>query len=412
MLCQFTFENFKSYRDETTFDFQAVEDVTEFPETLIRTEKGTPLLPVSVVYGPNGGGKSNLLDALICAISLVEMPILNLSSDFEKDSPSRIGSKSLTPFAFDPASAEKPTSFQLYFRTGAHEFRYCLSILQETIFAESLHRKKLGGIRTSTIFERTGGKITLGTSLRKEGVSREVNPKLPYLSFLTITYHFPVIREVQGCFESCLPLYPNLFYFALDGKLLRRKKGEKIDEFNQRKKRIVSALNSMAIDIDDFRVEKDQTYTSHLTGEKRYELPLGEESDGTQKILGILPFLLTALDCGGLVIADELDAKLHPKLLRYLVSLFTNPEINRKGAQLLFTSHDLSIMKSDVFRRDEIWFSALGKNRSSEIYSLYDLRNEEDQHVSADEAFDKRYLEGRYGADPYLRQMLSWEAAP
>ena len=101
-----------------------------------------------------------------------------------------------------------------------------------------------------------------------------------------------------------------------------------------------------------------------------------------------------ALKEGRLVIVDELDAKLHPKLLRYVIRLFTNPEINKNGAQLLFTSHDMSTMKNSIFRRDEIWFAALNSENSSEVYSL---------------SYDKQYLEGRYGADPYLRNMLSWE---
>ena len=105
--------------------------------------------------------------------------------------------------------------------------------------------------------------------------------------------------------------------------------------------------------------------------------------------------------------SDELDAKLHPKLLRYIVSLFKNPKLNTKGAQLLFTSHDLTTMKNSVFRRDEIWFAALNKEHSSEIYSLYELRQEDNTRVKSTAAYDKQYLEGRYGADPYLSNMLN-----
>ncbi len=89
--------------------------------------------------------------------------------------------------------------------------------------------------------------------------------------------------------------------------------------------------------------------------------------------------------------------------------MFTDPSINKHGAQLLFTSHDMSTMKNDGFRRDEIWFAALNKDHSSEIYSLYEIRREDGKHVNADAAYDKQYLEGRYGADPYLRAMMEWE---
>ena len=105
-----------------------------------------------------------------------------------------------------------------------------------------------------------------------------------------------------------------------------------------------------------------------------YELPFSSESDGTRKLFAALPVILMALKEGRLVIVDELDAKLHPKLLRYVIRLITNPEINRKGAQLLFTSHDISTMKNSIFRRDEIWFAALDSDNSSERYSLSELR--------------------------------------
>lgn len=103
---------------------------------------------------------------------------------------------------------------------------------------------------------------------------------------------------------------------------------------------------------------------------------------------------------------DELDAKLHPKLLRYVISLFKNPAINKNGAQLLFTSHDMSTMKNTVFRRDEIWFAAENEKHQREIYSLYEIRREDNERVNNTAAYDKQYLEGRYGADPYLQNML------
>ena len=109
---------------------------------------------------------------------------------------------------------------------------------------------------------------------------------------------------------------------------------------------------------------------------------------------------------------DELDAKLHPKLLRYVIAMFKNPKINQNGAQLIFTSHDVTTMRNTVFRRDEIWFAAENDNHESEIYSLYEIRREDNERVNNTAAYDKQYLEGRYGADPYLRNMLTggdWE---
>ena len=110
---------------------------------------------------------------------------------------------------------------------------------------------------------------------------------------------------------------------------------------------------------------------------------------------------------GGILLIDELDAKLHPKLLRYVISLFKNRNVNKKGAQLLFTSHDMTTMKNTVFRRDEIWLAAENERHESEIYSLYEIRRENNERVNSTAAYDKKYLEGRYGADPYLTNMLA-----
>ena len=131
------------------------------------------------------------------------------------------------------------------------------------------------------------------------------------------------------------------------------------------------------------------------------------QSDGTKKMIAALPVLMVALQEGRTVVVDELDAKLHPKLLRYVIQMFKNPELNKKGAQLLFSSHDLTTMKNTIFRRDEIWFAAMNDNHESEIYSLYEFRQEDNTRVKSTAAFDKQYLEGRYGADPYLSNMLT-----
>lgn len=397
MLCQFSFQNFKSYKDETTFDLQATA-ISEFEESIIKREKCSNLLPVSVIYGPNGGGKSNLLQALACLITTVVKPIHDLGNTREdiivqQGFPAK-------PFLYDKDSVEEPIEYRIFFRKGDYEYRYYLATRKDEIFAETLDRKTLGGKKPAQIFYREGESITLGPTLSKEGVNTKVNEKMPYLSFLAINYNIPVIAEVQEWFESCIirsygnPIVEMEVMFSEDANV---------------KKQIVTLLNDMGIDIEDYRFDNDenQLFLKRTIAGKSYELSLNEESDGTRKLIAALPAILIALQEGRLVIIDELDAKLHPKLLRYVISLFKNPKVNKNGAQLLFTSHDMSTMKNTVFRRDEIWFAALNEMRSSEIYSLYEIRHEDNERVKSTAAFDKQYLEGRYGADPYLQNMLS-----
>ena len=225
---------------------------------------------------------------------------------------------------------------------------------------------------------------------------------MPYLSFLAINYNIPVIAEVQKWFESCvIRNYANQI----------TEKSILLSDDPKFKNRFITAINDMGIDITDYAFDKEenQFYLKRTINSQIYPLPFTNESEGTRKIFATLPIIMYALIEGRLIIVDELDSKLHPKLLKYIVSLFTNREINKKGAQLLFTCHDMSILKNDVFRRDEIWFAALDENHSSEIYSLYDIRKEDGKRVNHTAAYDRQYLEGRYGADPYLKTMLSWE---
>ena len=396
MLCQFTFKNFKSYKDETVFDFQAAA-LPEFKETLITAKAAPDLVPVSAVYGPNGGGKSNLLQALSCVISTIVKPVHELGKNRQ---PLILQQKvDAVPFLFDDVSADEPTEFRLFFLVGSNMYCYYIALKDDEVIYESLTRKSVTGKKTADIFDREKDKITLGYSINKKSINTNVNPKMPYLSFLAINYDIPEISEVMTWFESCIiRSYANPM---VEHQIML----EKYDEY---KNQFIRALNDMDIDIMDYRYDEEskQLYMKRKLGKKEYELTFTEESDGTRKLIAALPVILLALREGRLVIIDELDAKLHPKLLRYVILLFKNKEINRHGAQLLFTSHDMSTMKNTVFRRDEIWFAADNEAHESDVYSLHEMRSEDGSRIKNTATYDKQYLEGRYGADPYLQNML------
>lgn len=397
MLCQFTVENYRSYRKKTTFDFQAVA-ISEFKDTLIQTENGRKFLPVSVIYGPNGGGKTNLLRALACVVTMVVSPVVEIGKNrveyfFQNKT-------DYEPFLFNDKSKKKPTSFEIYFRTFKNEYRYFISVYDDEIVEEQLYWKSFSGKKPGMIFERRANNIELGMSIDKKSISKSVNPKMPYLSFLAINYNIDVINDVVIWFESCIIRNYANAKTEHDIVVFQDKKGNDS---------VINALQSMDINIDKYWYNEDDKnfYTRRTIDGKEYELKFVDESEGTKKLVSILPLLIMALNQGRLVVMDELDAKLHPKLLKFVIEMFKDKKINKYGAQLVFTSHDMSTMKNTVFRRDEIWLSALNSNHESEIYSLYDIRREDNEHVNSTAAYDKQYLEGRYGADPYLRNMLS-----
>ncbi|SFY10069.1 ATP/GTP-binding protein [Ruminococcus sp. XPD3002] len=399
MLCQFTFKNYKSYRDETILDMQAVSS-QGFEHSLLPDGNKQEMLPVAAIYGPNAEGKSNVLDALKCLHSLVVSPILL----FRGQTTAR--TMNCVPFLFDEKTPEEPTEFEIFFIPDAEfEYRYQISVQKGKIVEENLYRRKLApNSRISTLFERSDGEIKLGASIRKQSINTEVNEQMPYLSFLAINYKIEPINIATKWFEMCIiKNYVNPYE---EMQLVMR-----ADEVS--KKKLVEFLVDVGITISGIQFEKkDDEHVDilcdHTINNHTYQLHLSDESDGTQKLFNVLPLVIIALTEGRLLVWDELDAKLHPKLLRFLIMLFKNPEINQHKAQLIFTSHDISTMKSSVFRTDEIWFAYKKDNEASDLYSLYELRDENGNRIGPNTAYDKQYLEGRYGADPYFRNMMEW----
>lgn len=411
MLCEFIVQNFKSYRDETVFDMQAA-NIEEFADTLIPGpgQNFSSLLPVSAIYGPNGGGKSNLFEALSFLLSLVMRPIAtsrNIGNPF-----GMFYAGEAQPFRLDDQSEDQPINFGITFRTDLAEYSYQISIKNGQILEESLYRVKVPckRKRDALLFVREGDTITVGTSLNRAN-TRDVNSSIPYLSFLGINYNFLEIMDVVQWFSNCCII--NYSFLASDQRL-----STFLDEA-EIKKQTLHLLQVMDIPIVDYDFQEltttdgkklTQMETVHRLHGKEYKLSIEDESDGTCKILSIMPALLTTLAKGGVLLVDELDSKLHPQLLRFLIKLYADPEINTFHSQLIFTCHDISIMKNEIFRRDEIWFAARDEESVSRIWSLYEIRDEKGTPVKNTAAYDKQYLEGRYGADPYLRRMLDWGA--
>lgn len=404
MLCQFTFKNFKSYKNETVFDMQAVSS-QGFTDSLLRSGNDSKTyLPVSVIYGPNAGGKSNILEALTCVNALVMTPVLILKN--KQIYNLRVN---ITPFLFNDTSPNEPTEFELYFRPNdEYEYKYLVKVFSGKIIEECLYRRKTKPkSRISMLFERDSDGITLGPSINKASINKDVNAQMPYLSFLYINYKLESIALAVSWFEKCIIRnYANSF---AENRLI-------MGEGETFKKRLISLMNDVGIDISDFEfIEKSSDDNSvdiffeHTVNGQKYKLNIMQESNGTQKLFNVLPLVIIALSEGRLLVFDELDAKLHPKLLKFIIMLFKNPEINTHNAQLLFTSHDISTMKSSVFRTDEIWFACKLDDESSDLYSLYEMRDESGNHIQPSAAFDKQYLEGRYGADPYFQNMMEWK---
>ena len=403
MLCQFSVKNYKSIRDQITFDMQAAA-ISEHTDRIIKDSDEQLFLPVSAIYGPNGGGKSNVLEALQTLGTMVLRPVhatkQNRTTDY------KFNRYPVKPFIFSEEGKNNPTEFEIFFRTELAEYRYVLHTREDVVVYECLDRVKMETGRKSALFQRKGEEISLRGVLAKLKISEGMSKNLPLLSYLGITYmNNEVIKDAINWFEYGIDFlnYGNPF------EELRTA----IASSDEIKKLVLDMIKEMDLDIENFRVEEHENnqieiFTQHNVDGYKAELTLSEESSGTKKLFGLLPFIANSLVNGTTLVIDELDAKIHPVLLRYVIMLFNNMETNRHGAQLVFTSHDLSTMNSEVFRRDEIWFVAKGNNQNSRLYSLVEFKTGNGEVVRKDAKYDKQYLEGKYGADPYLRKIIDW----
>ena len=403
MLYQFTFKNFKSYKNETVFDMQA-ENIDEFSESLIESGSGKKVLPTSVIYGPNGGGKSSVLEALVCIISIIVNPIILLkqrNTIFDKTE-FAFYSK-CEPYKFDKVSKNEPTEFEIFFATQEAEYRYIIYLLQDKVLQEHLYKRDYNSKKPTKIYNRNVDGIQLGEILKKEKLGTSVNENMPYLCYLAIKNNIEIVKDIIQWFQNVIAInYANSQ--SLDIEKIKNENTKKI---------LLILLKSMGVDIQDYRIEekedKIELYTKHKNVNGEFELNLNEESQGTRKLFNVIPHIIDSIVFGGLTVIDELDAKLHPKLLKSIIGIYKDKEINSKGGQLIFSSHDLTTMNNEIFRRDEIWFACKDEEEISEIYSLYEIRDEKGEHIRAKTNFHKQYIEGRYGADPYLTTILNWE---
>lgn len=412
MLIQFNFKNYKSFRDEATLDLSAAK-MTEFSDRVvcIGSEK---ILPVAAIYGANASGKSNVYTAFEYMTEYV-VESFKYGDEEEKFTEYRP-----TPFLFDSKSENVESSFEVYFTIPGDKaeklYNYGFCVGKEGITEEWLNVKAKTARKYSPVFYRSEDTLDL-TGIPKNSrenieVALEKQVLIVSLGAKLKVAKCKAIRDwfYTNQFADFGDVITNFF-------MLRRLPKEFVEDKNVQRK-VVEYFASFDENIKDFRVEKisaegdskEDKYKINalhkkIDSDEMAEIPLAMESAGILKMFALYPELQEVINKGSVFFIDELNARLHPLLVRNFILTFLNPQINVNHAQLVFTTHDTWQLSNQLLRRDEIWFTEKSNQGISILYSLADFVDEDGTRIRKDESYEKNYLIGKYGAIPTLKSI-------
>jgi len=398
MLIQFNFKNFKSFKDDSSLDMTATS-ITEHSYNLI-SSGDEKYIKVAAIYGANASGKSSIIEAFKF---MQEWIIFSFNRTIAtQDIP-------IKRFAFDIDALKEPAEFEVFFKHKNNEYQYGFSLDNKKICEEWLYLKKDSSKNTYiTLFQRSGEEIKCNSKLLKsvENFIPMVENKTLFLSIIS-NAKIPYVKDIFEWF-----LVPVLDYGDINFESNLIKRISPFIENEKYQKDLVAFFRSIDIPIEGIIVEKpknenDKTkiYLKYLMKDKEnyYNMPLSEESSGIQKMFSLFNYLRGSLNKGMPIFIDQLDAKLHPLLLRYILTMFHDENINKNGAQLIYVTHDNYTLTKDIFRRDQIWFVEKDADLASHLYSLAKYKDDDDKKVRKDASYNKDYLLGKYGSIPIFK---------
>ena len=403
MLIRFSFKNFKSFKNENCLGMEATS-LKEHEYNVAKTENGE-YLKVSAIYGANASGKTNVLQAF----DYMKKRIL-VSDDSKKNSP--IDEENIYSFMINNA----PIALEVEILAKNNKiYKYGFEVLKDTIISEWLFEKRVN--KFYAIFERENNNV----SMKPNKISDLVNIDERTL-FLNI---YSKIDRNNEDFSNVYDWFVNSMYLDLGNpnfeRFINNRVSLKILSDENYKKELLKFIKTFDSGIEGIRTTPDsikavksnngiidiEVLHRGENGELK-ALPFYLESNGTRKMFHLFDFFMDALKNGMVLFVDELDAKLHPLLTRYIINLFHNSQTNIGNGQLIYSTHDTVNLNKETFRRDEIWFAEKDKDGISEIYALSDYILEDDKNagkkVRNDATYNKDYLTGRYGAIPVLEE--------
>jgi AAA15 family ATPase/GTPase len=417
MLVEFGVENFRSIAVKQSLSMVARRD-DSLSETLIKRDK-QKFLPTAAIFGANASGKSNLLKALgflrqFVATSATQM---NLGDPLPW----------VVPFRLDSKWQEKPSRFEITAIIHGSRYEYAVALTPKYVQSESLYVTRPGGRRAKR-FTREFNANSQYTDWDLPGVSRK-EEKL--LTGKTRDNGLLLSRAAELNFQLAQELFlwfaKSLWIFDLSQAtlLLVQQSADMISKDGTLKERVLRMLKDADVGIKDIHTESKQVVlpkaipdpvkkmladmsavmpmqtidvrTMHFTSDQTpvYFSLQDDESQGTQRLFAIAGPIINALDHGATIVIDELECSMHPNLTEKIVALFESTEANPRGGQLIFATHDTSLMRPSLLRRDQMWIAQKKSKGNTELYSLFDF--DYDKKPRKNEAFQKNYLSGQYG---------------
>lgn len=419
MLLQFSVNNYRSIKDTVTFSMATAlqEDKNFFS---IRKYK---LLNSAVIYGANASGKSNLLRAMafMGRIVLNKTKVIQSTDTLPHD-----------PFRLNSSTQDASSSFEIVFFIDETKYRYGFELDSATIYSEWLYADEKG--KEAKLFYRDDEethyvnpqKFKEGFAFFDSSSSKIKISKNRLFIWKCDQNDGEISKSILNWF-SRFNLIDGLSHEGYINYTIKKMEDEKF------KNEIVSLVKTADIGINDIVLQEEELpkeffenspfseeFIKDMIAMKGNKIPIvktfhtifdennneigkeifeldDEESLGTRKFFKMSAPILNTLQEGKILMIDELDASLHPMLTKHLIKLFHDKSINTKNAQLIFATHDTNILKPQLFRRDQIWFTQKDKYGSTDVYSLSEIKN-----VRKTEDFESQYIQGKYGAIPYL----------
>jgi uncharacterized protein len=399
-MIEFSVGNYRSFKDVVTFSMVAAPIGHENEEidlnNVFAIAKDINLLRSAAIYGANASGKSNLVRAILFMRTFV---VNSVSRRFKDPIDTEI-------YKLSKDTETEPSYFEIIFAIGTTRYRYGFEVDRLRVKSEWLYQTL--STEEAELFSREGQDINVSEKFSEgqELIKRTRSDAL-FLSVVT-QFNGDIATDILYWFYS-LTIISNI-----DNEILYQSTSNYIlIEDGDSKKHLIDLIKSLDLGVEDIKLlenplvneeypfdrEIQTTHWKYDSDCKKLSLEqfdIGEESAGTQKLYRLSGLLVRMLENGGVLIVDELDDRLHPLITNAIVKLFNSPKTNPKNAQLIFTTHDTNLLSSNLFRKDQIWFTEKNRYGATDLYSLAEYK------IPEQSSFEQDYIAGKYGAVPFI----------